>query len=147
VIAGRRGWETEVFLDALSRSRHKRRIHWLGAVSDEELLLLYQRAWALVYPSLHEGFGLPVLEAMACGTPVIVGAGTAPAEIAGRAGLLADPKDVDSIRAALETVLGWNEEERGRTASALRGRAAHFSWEETARRTLAVYREALAPAG
>jgi len=141
-ILGRPGWDLAPFREALERSRHRHRVRWLQDADDEELLRALQGASALVYPSLHEGFGLPVLEAMACGLPVLVGAGTAPAWVAGPAAVTVEARSVEALEAALAALCAGPEErrERGRR---LRERAATFSWAATARGTLAVYREAL----
>jgi glycosyltransferase involved in cell wall biosynthesis len=104
-----------------------------GYVEKQELADLYRGAAALVLPSRYEGFGLPVLEAMACGTPVVAAPDSALREVAGDAAVFAEPPLADALRTALA--------ERDRLSAAGVGRARLFSWEETARRTLAVYRE------
>lgn len=117
-----------------------------GRVSDEELLALYRDATALILPSLDEGFGLPVLEAMACGTPVICSHIPALAEVTADAALLVDPRDTDGLRDAMRRML---DDESLREKSSIRGRAraSEFSWERTARETLEVYRRVAATAG
>jgi glycosyltransferase involved in cell wall biosynthesis len=117
-----------------------------GPVSEGDLVRLYQQAVALVYPSLYEGFGLPVLEAMACGLPVVAArAGSVP-EVLGDAGILVDGGDWLGVADALAVLLAGPER---RAALRDRGlaRAADFSWERTARRTLDVYRACLREAG
>jgi len=106
-----------------------------GRVSDEELAALYRGARCLVYPSLYEGFGLPVLEAMACGTPVVTSRGGATEEVAGDAAVLVDPLDVDAIAAGITEALARGEELRAKGLE----RAKAFSWDRVARETLAVY--------
>ena len=108
-----------------------------GYVSGSELVSLYRRAEALVFPSRYEGFGLPVLEALACGTPVVATDDPAVHEVAGDAAVYA-PRD--ELAAAVERALS----ERERLAAAGLERARLFSWEESARRTLEVYRDVLA---
>ena len=108
---------------------------WAGRVSDEELAALYRGARCLVYPSLYEGFGLPVLEAMASGTPVVTSRGGATEEVAGDAAVLVDPLDVDAIAAGITEALARGEELRAKGLE----RAADFSWDRVARETLAVY--------
>jgi glycosyltransferase involved in cell wall biosynthesis len=108
---------------------------WLGRVSDEELAALYRGARCLVYPSLYEGFGLPVLEAMACGTPVVTSQGGATEEVAGDAAVLVDPLDPGAIAAGVEEAVARGDELRARGLE----RAKAFSWDRVARDTLAVY--------
>ena len=111
---------------------------WLGRVPDEELAALYRGARCLVYPSLYEGFGIPVLEAMACGTPVVTSAGGATEEVAGGAAVLVDPHDPAAIAAGVEEASSRRDELR---AGGLE-RAAQFSWNRVAAETRAVYEDA-----
>ena len=112
----------------------------LGRPSDEELARLYRGARCLAYPSLYEGFGIPILEAMASGTPVVTSRGGATEEVAGGAAVLVDPRDQAAIAAGIEEASA----RRGELVAAGLERARAFSWAETARRTAEVYREAAA---
>jgi glycosyltransferase involved in cell wall biosynthesis len=131
---------------ALARGIASGEVRPLGRVDDAALAALYARAAAVAYPSLYEGFGLPVLEAMACGAPLVHSATTAVAETAGGAGLAVDPLDPEAIAAGLAAVL-----EDAALAARLRAagleRAAAFSWAETARRVAEVWREVAAGTG
>jgi len=129
-VAGARGWGgVEVADDA--------GVRWLGRPSDEELATLLRGALCLAYPSLYEGFGIPVLEAMHCGTPVVTSAGSAMEEVAGDAAELVDPRDVASIAAGIERALARRDALR---AAGL-ARAPRFTWAATAEATAAAYRE------
>jgi len=108
---------------------------WVGRVSDEELAALYRGARCVVYPSLYEGFGLPVLEAMACGTPVVTSRGGATEEVGGDAVVLVDPLETTAIAAGIENALGRRDELRAKGLE----RAQAFSWDRVARDTWAVY--------
>jgi glycosyltransferase involved in cell wall biosynthesis len=112
---------------------------FLGQVPADILPALYNGAVAFAYPSLYEGFGLPPLEAMACGVPVIASDTSSLPEVVGDAGVLVDPKDTDALADALAALL--NDDERRAELSA-RGlaRARAFSWEKAARKTLEIYR-------
>jgi glycosyltransferase involved in cell wall biosynthesis len=116
------------------------RVRRLGHVSDEELAALYRGARCLVYPSLYEGFGLPVLEAMAAGTSVVCSAGPPYDEIAAGIAVTCDPLDPESIATALEEASARREELGPRGQE----RAADFTWQQTAGATLDVYREVAA---
>ncbi|MGQ0830817.1 MAG: glycosyltransferase family 4 protein [Microthrixaceae bacterium] len=129
VIVGPTGWSTE-----LPAGRARR----LGFVPEVDLHALYAAATVVAYPSLREGFGLPVLEAMAQGAAVVTSSVTSTAEVAGDAAVLVDPLDVDQIAGALERLLA-DEELRERLGAAARARAATFTWERTASQVLAVY--------
>ena len=111
----------------------------LGEVTEEQLLRLYRCATALVYPSLYEGFGLPILEAMASGLPVIGANAASIPEVIGDAGVLLDPRDVAAWTDAIVRIFN-DEQLRNRMRSAGLERAAQFTWERTARMTLDVYR-------
>jgi glycosyltransferase involved in cell wall biosynthesis len=113
-------------------------VRLLGRVSDEELARLYRGARCLAYPSLYEGFGIPIVEAMASGTPVVTSRGGATEEVAGGAAVLVDPLDPAAIAAGIEEAAERREE----LVPAGLARAREFSWAETARRTAGVYREA-----
>jgi glycosyltransferase involved in cell wall biosynthesis len=108
---------------------------WVGRVSDEELAALYRGARCVVYPSLYEGFGLPVLEAMACGAPVVTSRGGATEEVGDDAAVLVDPLDTTAIAAGIEDALGRRDELRAKGLE----RAQAFSWDRVARDTWAVY--------
>ena len=114
-------------------------VRFLGFVPADDLAALYAAASVFAYPSEREGFGLPVVEAMAQGTPVVTSAGTATEEAAGGAAVLVDPLDVDAIAAGLDTA----HEQAAALAAAGRARAGALTWEAAADATLAAYREAL----
>ena len=113
-----------------------------GFVPDEDLAALYSGACAFLYLSRAEGFGLPPLEAMACGTPVICSNVSSLPEVVGDAGLLLAPDDLDGLAAALRTLLD-DEAQRDAWAARARARAARFSWERFTAENLAAYRTAL----
>jgi glycosyltransferase involved in cell wall biosynthesis len=113
-----------------------------GETSEADRDALYRGASAFVYPSLYEGFGLPVLEAMARGAPCVVSTSSSLPEVAGEAALPVDPRSVAGLTEAIERVI--NDKELAlRLSAASRGRAERFSWEETARQTLQVYKSIL----
>jgi glycosyltransferase involved in cell wall biosynthesis len=115
-------------------------VQWLGEVEDDELARLYRGARCVAYVSLYEGFGLPVLEAMACGAPVVAARNEAAEEVAGSAAVLVDPLDPDAIAAGLAEAVERRDELRARGLE----RAKAFGWPGVARATVEVYREAAA---
>jgi glycosyltransferase involved in cell wall biosynthesis len=142
IAGGDRGGRLDV-LDAILRARLTGRVHLVGHVAAGELPALYSAATALFFPSLYEGFGLPALEAMACGTPVVASGTTGLAEAVGDAAVTADPLSVDALAEALGRVL-QDAALRERLVRAGAARAAEFTWARAAAATAAVYREALA---
>jgi glycosyltransferase involved in cell wall biosynthesis len=143
VLAGRPGDAADEISRLAAAPPLAGRVDILGSVPRQRLVSLYQNAAAVVVPSLLEGFGFPVLEAMACGAPVVAARATSLPEVAGDAALLCDAAAPEGIAAALARVL----DERGLAADLRRrgpARAASFSWETAARRTLAVLDEACA---
>ena len=115
----------------------------LGSVNERRLRALYQGSVALVYPSFYEGFGLPLVEAMACGTPVIASNVASMPEVLGDAGILIDPSDEGAWTRAIIDLMS-DDEKRGRLREAGLRRAGEFTWERTARLTLDVYRRTVA---
>jgi glycosyltransferase involved in cell wall biosynthesis len=138
VLAGPQGWREDVEA-AIASLRGRAR--WLGSLPRHDLHAVYANAAAVVYPSLAEGFGLPVLEAMAHGAPVVTSVGTATEEVARDAALLVDPLDVDAIAGAIDRIVGDPDLAR-RLGEAGRRRAAACTWDRTAQLMLAVYAEA-----
>lgn len=142
VLAGGMGWGDNPLSALIERLNLKGRVHLPGYVPDDLLPGLYSNAELYIYPSLYEGFGLPVLEAMACGAPVITSNVSSLPEVAGDAAVLIDPMDVDQLAAALERLLSTSVERAVlREAGLMRART--FTWEQCAYGTLAVYRGAL----
>jgi glycosyltransferase involved in cell wall biosynthesis len=113
-------------------------VSWVGFASDDDLARLYRGATCVVYPSLYEGFGIPVLEAMACGAPVVTSRGGATEEVAGGAAVLVDPEDVASIAAGIEDAIARREDLR---TAGLR-RARDYSWAASAQLLLQAYEDA-----
>ncbi len=142
VVAGGKGWLTEPIFAEVERSAVKDRILFAGYLNDEELRSVYSSCLLFVYPSLDEGFGLPVLEAMQCGAPVIASRIPSLSEVAGDAALFVDPHSVEDISAGIVKLVN-DDEARKRLSHAGLKRAAEFSWERTAQMTLEVYRTAL----
>lgn len=140
VLAGSRGPSTGEILRRIGELSLEKEVLVTGYVPREDLSLLYAGAAVFVFPSLREGFGIPPLEAMACGTPVIASNVAALPEVVGSAGLLVDPLETEELAQAISSVL---TREDLRAALRQRGleRARQFSWERTARQTLQLYEE------
>ena len=139
VIVGPDRGERDKVLRVAADAGVSARVHLLDYVGREELLTLYRGARALVFPSRYEGFGLPVLEAMACGTPVVAAATTAIPEVAGDAAILVPPGDPEALADGVARALG----DADRLVAAGLSRARLHTWATTARRTAAVYAEVL----
>lgn len=140
VIAGGKGWLYEKLFKRVRELKLTDDVLFTGYVPEEDLPALYNGAALFVYPSLYEGFGLPVLEAMACGTPVVTSNSSSLPEVVGDAALLVDPKDAEGLAQAIEKVLSGSALQQELVQKGLR-RAEMFSWEKTARETLKVYEE------
>jgi glycosyltransferase involved in cell wall biosynthesis len=140
VLAGRQAWLYSETLRAVAEQQIQDCTVFTGYVSERDLPALYAGALCFIYPSYFEGFGLPPLESMQCGTPVITGDLTSLPEVVGDAGLMVDPFDVGALKSAIARLLdnpSLREELRARGLQ----RAQRFTWNETARQTLHVYRK------
>ncbi|MGB7926333.1 MAG: glycosyltransferase family 1 protein [Pyrinomonadaceae bacterium] len=146
VIAGKKGWLSDDLYAYIKASETADRILFTGYVTDDELRALYSSCSAFVYPSMYEGFGLPPLEAMACGAPVIASDIGSIREAVGDAARLVDPKDVNALARRIVNLLEDDGERRHLSAAGLK-HAARFSWERTASSIQEVYDEALRRAG
>ncbi len=142
VLAGPIGWHHQPLLREISAVDAPGEITLTGAVGPTDLDALYRGASAFAYPSLYEGFGLPVVEALARGLPCVVSTSSSLPEVAGEAALPVDPRSVAGLAEALERVVSDSDLADRLRLAALR-RAARYSWEETARRTLEVYKGVL----
>ena len=138
VIAGGKGWLYEPIFAAAEASPVRDRIHFAGFVADEDLPALYSLAEMLAFPSHYEGFGIPVLEAMACATPVVCADNSSLPEVAGQAALLIDAADVEGLAHAMARLLVEASLREGLIARGL-AQVKRFTWENAARRLLAVY--------
>ena len=142
MLAGSAGYGSGEILARIENSPRRVDIQALGYVSPEELAEWYARARIFAFPSLDEGFGMPVLEAMAAGTPVVAANRAALPEICGDAALLVDPEDVDAIHAALEQLMR-DETVAAELARRGLGRAEQFTWEQAAEQTWNLYQRVL----
>jgi len=140
VLVGKCAWLYDETLRALDETNVKDAVVLTGYVPETDLPALYSGALCFVYPSYFEGFGLPPLEAMKCGAPVIVGNRTSLPEVVGDAALSVDPFDIDAIAAAIKKLVNDSTLRKELSVKGQR-RAKEFSWRETARQTLVVYKE------
>jgi glycosyltransferase involved in cell wall biosynthesis len=140
VLAGKETWFAPKVHEAAADSGVKDRIQFCGFVTDRDLLHLYNACDVFVFPSFYEGFGLPALEAMACGRAVVCSNTSALPEVVDGAAILFDPYSVDEMVRAIADLL-LDAELRARMERLGLQRAAHFSWQKTAQRTLEVFRE------
>ena len=138
VLAGSAGYGAEEIMERISSSRARERIHVHGYVDDLLLARLYRTAAALVFPSLEEGFGFPVVEAMSASLPVVTSNRSSLPEVAGGAARLVDPESTDEIEAGIEDVI-VNQDLRQRLIRLGKARATEFNWMKAAHETLGVY--------
>ncbi|MGD1070474.1 MAG: glycosyltransferase family 1 protein [Bryobacteraceae bacterium] len=143
VLTGKDTWFSPKVRAAALASGFAERIHFTGFVSDSDLLELYNACDCFVFPSFYEGFGLPILEAMACGRAVACSNTSAMPEVADGAGLFFNPHSIDDIKRSMSDIL-LDAELRGRMERLGLQRAAQFSWQKSARATLRVYEEVVA---
>jgi glycosyltransferase involved in cell wall biosynthesis len=139
VVVGRRGWLSDGTMDRAERSPYRGEIIFPGFIADGELATLYSAAEMFAFPSHYEGFGLPVLEAMACGVPVVASRASSLPEVVGDAGMQVDPDDTERLASALE-LLALNPEMRADFRARGLERAAAFTWEAAAEIMVDVYR-------
>lgn len=139
VHVGPKGWLYDEIYSEVERLSLNEKVRFLGRIPLPDLVSLYNAATLFVYPSLYEGFGLPVLEAMACGCPVITSNISSLPEVAGDAGILVDPSDVSQIADSIESVCE-DKQKAGLLKNAGIKRAKEFSWKRCAKETLDVYR-------
>ena len=142
VLAGSRGFAADETLEEIERSPCASRIRVTGYLPESEIAAWYGRAKIFAFPSLDEGFGMPVLEAMAAGLPVISSNRAAMPEVAGDAALLIEPEREDDLAEALKT-LAEDEDRRERMSVSGKAHSARFTWERAVRETLQTYREVL----
>lgn len=140
VIVGGKGWLYEEIFKTVGHLKIGDRVRFLGFVPDDDLPALYNAAEALALPSLYEGFGLPVLEALACGTPVVTSDVSSLPEVAGDAALLVSPHDVEGLSQALHHALTDQELRRTLRERGL-AQAQHFTWQLAAKTVLNIYRQ------
>jgi len=145
VVVGKRAWLDADILSTVARRRLEERIRFTGFIPGETLPALYSSAAAFVYPSLFEGFGLPILEAMACGAPTVTSNSSSMPEVAGDAALLVNPESVEELAGASERVLG-DTELRADLVRRGHAQSGEFTWARTAAQTVEAYAYALSHA-
>lgn len=142
ILIGQKGWQYEPIFQAIASSPYQDCIHHLDYLSDELVALFYSKADVFVYPSYYEGFGLPVLEAMTLGAPVVTSNTSSLPEVAGDAAILVDPHDVVSLAEAILNVIS-DRQLRSDLIAKGKARASLYSWERTAKETLQAYKSLL----
>jgi alpha-1,3-rhamnosyl/mannosyltransferase len=141
VLAGWKGWGEKPWMDDLDRYGLTDQVHITGYVSNEDLARLYCGATAMVFPSRYEGFGLPLLEAMSCGCPVLSSSAASLPEVGGDAAVYFDPQNPEELASALDFIAEFPDHRR-KLADAGLARSAEFTWQKAGRETLDVFRRA-----
>jgi glycosyltransferase involved in cell wall biosynthesis len=139
VLGGLDGWGADAVAEAIAGARHRARIQRIGYVPEPAVPALLRHAAVVAYPSLDEGFGLPALEALACGAPLVTTAGTAMAEVTGNAALLVRPGDDAALADAMSEAIAGGDERRRAGLE----KAAAYTWEKSAAAHAEVYRSVL----
>lgn len=142
VISGYKGWENDVLLSLFDKGEREGWLKYLGYTSSNDLSYLFSGAKAFIFPSIYEGFGLPVLEAMASGTPVICSNTTSLPEVVGAAALMAAPKDVDSFKLYIQQIIHDPHLEASMIDNGIL-QARKFSWQHCAEKTIDAYKKAI----
>ena len=142
VLVGKKGWKNKSVYKTISKYNLKPYILFTGYVPKKDLPAIYSMSDLFVFPSIYEGFGIPPLEAMACGIPVIVSNQGASPEICGDACLLVNPYDIHEMAKSIEILLN-NKELRQNKINLGLERVKQFNWEKTAKETLKIYEEAI----
>jgi glycosyltransferase involved in cell wall biosynthesis len=142
VLIGQKGWNYEKIFQEINQSKFKQEIHYLGYLNDELVALFYTLADVFIYPSFYEGFGLPVLEAMTLGTPVVTSHTSSLPEVAGNAAIYINPEDAQSIAEGVSTVIN-NRKLRADLISKGKARASLYSWQRVAEETINAYQYCL----
>jgi glycosyltransferase involved in cell wall biosynthesis len=140
ILTGFKGWENQEIVSLINQNKDY--VNYLGYISDEELVAVYNLATLFVYPSFYEGFGLPVLEAMACGTPVVCSNTTSLPEVGGDAVVYCNPYNINHIKERIEMVLNDEKIQKEMIVKGLE-RAKQFTWEKSAKKHLEVFKEVL----
>jgi glycosyltransferase involved in cell wall biosynthesis len=140
IVGGGKGWLYDAVFERLEALGLRDRVHFVGYLDEEDLPLWYAAATVFVFPSLYEGFGMPPLEAMACGTPVVTSNTTSLPEVVGDAGLMVSPRDAEALAEALLRLLRDADLRAELRARGLQ-RARTFSWRASAERTLHAYEQ------
>jgi len=140
VLAGFKGWENKEIMALIEKNQEN--IHYLGFISDQELSIVYNLASLFVFPSFYEGFGLPVLEAMACGTPVVCSNSSSLPEVGGDAVVYCDANNIDDITDKVTQVLNDTKLQKSMKLSGLQ-RAKEFTWEKSARQHKELFKKVL----
>ncbi len=140
LIVGKKGWNYEEIFNTVSALHLKKEVIFTGYVAAEELPIIYNGATLSVYPSLYEGFGLPPLEAMACGTPLISSNSSSLPEVVGNGGIMVDPYNVDAMAEKIDQVLSDKKKQVDLIHKGFQ-QTKKFSWEKTAQETLKIYEE------
>ena len=140
LLVGVRGWRHEEILTLRAELGLEEKVHWIGYIPSEELVFFYNMADIFIYPSFYEGFGIPILEAFQCGTPVITSNTSAMAEVASDAASLIDPYDVENISKAMLELIR-NRELRETLSKKGLERAGQFSWRKAASEMLTLFKE------